>query len=755
MRIHQTYRLSRSAPWIGPLLLGIACLAAATTHTGSEPAIHAVNLWESLVYMPRWAPGSPTTLLDVGDVDSDGFLDLVCFHEDRVIVLVGDGRGGIRREDWTPLETEPVPGTSDVLVTAPVGSFAARSGRLLDLDADGDLDLLVSVTRHEPPAGDGHFVYGLANRCGGFERHFCQETSRAADRLWPLLDAANLPVALLAASYEPGSAWTTLCTYPLVHGEPGGPSDPVRVEGSARAMVADDVTTPLILLIDSDGAIRLVTITPSGAALPWAIYRPPNGRARDVVTADLDDDGRAELVVATSEGIAVARLGEGGPETAFACPLSPAPLRLAVGSLDSDGHLDLLVTSAQGDELLVVPGVGDGGLATPSSRFAARGATEAIRLEDLDGDGRSDLVLSSVSGLRAWRNGGDPCGATVLPLAGGLLLACGDVDRDGDVDLVTDAPGGVDVLWNNGSGAMVPRALHRFEVEAIVAAAVGNGIVWAMVSNASGGGIALHAILANGGRGVSATLPSNASPVVRVGDLDRDGRADPFGVTPDSLWVVWAGERLAEFPLDGELSLPVCGDFDGDGALDAALVATGEWAEIRRIAFDDERRPNADCVGRLGTLPLSLAPADLHPGGGDELVVAAVRIVAFEDENGVTLRPAGWEVAICRPSDDRCAELTAAASVESNGLPWPVDGPAVGDLDGNGSAEIAIGSLEGTGVARLTLDDDGTPAKLRWIDRGLGPLFAVDLDGNGRDELVGSSLGASPRIVILWNGAER
>lgn len=93
------------------------------TATGFDPAVE----------LPGLHTGVPSTLLLVGDIDLSGGLDVIFKGEDDVLLLAKNTAGDASVWDVVPL---PIP--------AGPPSYPYRTPQLIDVDADGDLDLAES-----------------------------------------------------------------------------------------------------------------------------------------------------------------------------------------------------------------------------------------------------------------------------------------------------------------------------------------------------------------------------------------------------------------------------------------------------------------------------------------------------------------------------------------------------------------------------------------------------------------------------------
>ncbi len=196
---------------------------------------------------------------------------------------------------------------------------------------------------------------------------------------------------------------------------------------------------------------------------------------------DLDNDGDIDLVCAMSAADRLAvlpNLGNRsfGPEVSY--PVLSRPERLALTDVNHDGCLDLAATARYSRNVAVLLNRGNGTFGPPV-RYDVGMEPTGLVAADLNGDGHVDLAVTD----QGYEIGGP--GGTISLLFGrgdgtfawrqqlpartcSSQIAAGDVDGDGDVDLVVSAVGYyyegydavVSLLRNRGSGDFDPAELY-------------------------------------------------------------------------------------------------------------------------------------------------------------------------------------------------------------------------------------------------------------------------------------------------------
>jgi len=308
-----------------------------------------------------------------------------------------------------------------------------------------------------------------------------------------------------------------------------------------------------------------------------------------VALGDVDGDGDLDAFVANAAGPARVYFGDGAGSFVDSGQFifTFQALAVALGDIDDDGDLDAVLPSRNELYIWVNDGAGvfsQVGL-LPFPLPAVMPIISGVALGDLDGDGDLDMVESVRGGgdLVYFNDGSGNFTFSGLVLAGDHAdVSLGDLDGDGDLDVLVSGAGDVVTLRNDGAGV-----LTTFSTVAVAGAdgdielgdLDGDGDLDAWVTAAMGA----DAILVNDGAGnFSDTMQGTgvAGAGVSLGDLDADGDLDAFvTVAAPAAVSIWLNDGAGGFsPTMQQLAVPGpmlavdLGDFGGDGDLDAFTV---------------------------------------------------------------------------------------------------------------------------------------------------------------------------------------
>lgn len=286
-------------------------------------------------------------------------------------------------------------------------------------------------------------------------------------------------------------------------------------------------------------------------------------------------------------------------------------------------------------------------------------------------------------------------------------LAIGDIDNDGDLDVLTgndywQGPG-VAVLRNAGDGSFATRDYYQ--------------------------------------------LPIGQEPgSVALADFDGDGFLDAFATLPGweelgTTFRVWRNDGAGRLTMSGDYTVGegpqgiVVSDLDGDGFQDVVTANHGRVGRGRTLSLVKHNGGSGPAAGFLGAVavdvsprPFRLANADLNGDGAMDLVVA----------RGDTLSDTVVTVLV----NDRSGAFPAPFAEYPAGRSYK---PAVGlaDLDGDGDVDLVTSQPDATGENVVVRRNDGgavfgaaTSYPLgMWSPVSVGFAFA-DVDRNGATDIL-------------------
>jgi len=690
-------------------------------------------------------------------------------------------------------------GVAQVAPTSYPAAFAAALARYYQGgDMGSAVDGLERMTqvlsdRAEPPYLLGHVRLKLgkggealdafriaAKRFGRKQAHLYYSLGLAASA------AGNLPEAeefyRKSVETEPlfASGWYSLAQFLLQQGrEAEGNETLARFEKVREDIWAekfefryrgmgDLALLPEVLPAPRSRALAIPTyewsILKTGADAPRkAIDSPllstavPCGAGAGVAVADFDGDGDLDIVRAACGPVTV-ELPEGG--------LSPDALRGPAG--DAGAARQALPDTGEGtggasqagrgppEDLVLLLNDGKGTFSVPAQpAFPPREMPDALHsntgylatLEgvsgvaagDLDGDGDPDLVLTGPKGVRALRNRGDGTfeKAPGWGISGGGWCATAipvDFDHDGNLDVYVARLGIPETkLWQGTDlSTLPPGAPLLFEND-------GKGTFRERAQEAGLGG---------SGHALSAFWI----------DLDRDNDVDLLKMDIGGATQAFLNLRDGTFaeagePLRTALDLPpnavaaVAADLDGDGMLDLAFsLWSGPAIEVRlgtRKGFERPRWAD-EWSGKLPAGPgLGLTVADPDGDGRPSLVSAAT--------DGL------WLVG---PFSRTSAPDVLRIELPPGGPGGGMRGGIPAMLDGNGSLDLVVSTSAGAapvlnrgrppaGWLRVTFEGQlgsNREGLGTMVDARVGALWQSVLMGGG------SYLGSAPAEIYLGFG---
>jgi hypothetical protein len=504
-----------------------------------------------------------------------------------------------------------------------------------------------------------------------------------------------------------------------------------------------------------------------------------------VATADLNSDGKVDLAVANgSSNDATVLLGNGAGGFG-AAPGSPLrlggnPADMATADLNGDGHPDLALSVWQENwRVAVLLGDGAGGFSpAPGSPVAlgTRSGTAKVALDDLNADGKHDLIVANSDSRVVSIRFGDGVGrfgaaGTVAAGNSPSSLAVADVNRDGKVDLVVGAQAdragrfrpGLTIMLGNGAGGFrrapgSPMAVPGAPTSLAAVDLNADRRLDVAVANSDAGSVTV--LLGNGaGRfrpAIDSPFPVPSPTEIAGADLNADGGLDFAVASPGGFRILFRTPSAPRIVRGRALTGRPDAQFSTRGLI------TKLAADSNRVAVKTTARSSRSC-GRIivWTAPgrRSKSFSTNNPGCGAIVCRAGSGCV---DE----LALGDGQVAWISRSGGNSLELMVITAKLSGGAPKRIEFAVNGDGAGGDPEGDWVGQLLGGGSVLAynawTLECDAPPEdacgsqdpQLHLTDERIVRIVA------GRRDFVKSGPGSRPltavgggRMALVADGA--
>ncbi len=561
------------------MLGGVDALGYLQTGRGFRSAISPVHrsialydLWLQEEKSRDWVVRFPVerpSAVQFHDLDRDGSMD---------ILFASSGAGDTVSTDSLIYWGDPTGYRTRRRVELP--TVGARDLAVGDLNRDGYTDIVFanSGSRKPPKINEGSYIYwGSGDRYGTHHRSVVPTRSAIGCALGEVNGDGHPDLIFATSEQGRGGLWF----YP---GSPEGPDLEAVVKVSVPDLqsvrVGDVDGLGKVVLALSKKRLRLFSWDAGGLVEKKTLAL---GGARAVM-ADLDRDGRTDLVIASGDR-SVVLWGKSGWSTDAALWLPTLKATdVAVADLNGDDRPEIaFANQLQGThgDLDVASYVYWGeswGYGTESRTDLQTFGATAVAAGDIDRDGRSDLLFgNSGSGIQGGKGeeiyvywgrphrGYNPAAMTAYPCVMGMATLMADLDDDDHAELLVANSGrhysgkpGASYIYRGGSSG--PSLEGRLEIPA---QEVGS---WS------------------------------------VADLNRDGFLDALACDFDSLAIAWGSAtgvstdpqrvdgvakasqncRLVDFNRDGWLDVLVA---DVQGSRSRVLLGDGQGFSLDRSAW--------------------------------------------------------------------------------------------------------------------------------------------------------------------------
>ena len=517
-------------------------------------------------------------------------------------------------------------------------------------------------------------------------------------------------------------------------------------------------------------------------------------QTHSVALGDIDGDGDLDVVTG-SDGVNRLYLNNGTPNPFTgedAINISNDAHRtfsIKLGDVDGDGDLDVIVGNWNQPNRLYLNNLNSDG---PSAQFVGHNisndanATHSLALGDVNGDGDLDVIVGNRGVNRLYLNdGSDNPFETVK---GSDItddndttrsIALGDVDGDGDLDLVVGNFANTNRLYlNTGEEqpfANTPAIDISDDADATRSIALrdmdGDGDLDVIAGNGS----QHNRLYLNRGNanpfagveeGINLSDDAGASSVA-LGDVNSDGHLDVvagilpvFGGAPNRLYLndgvdnpfpTFAGDNISD-DADATRSV-VLGDMDGDGDLD---IVAGNRDEFNRQYRNNCKKTPADLNNCEGN-PFTTGEAIIIPNSDDRTLAIALGDMDGDRDLDIVTGNDGVNRLYLSGlnSDAPPAEIAVINITEDTHDTRSI---AVGDMDGDGDLDVVVGNadqpnrlyLNNLGADDLLADFTGT--NITGDTHDTRSIAVADMDGDGDLDIVVGNRDL-PNRLYLNNGS--
>jgi hypothetical protein len=492
---------------------------------------------------------------------------------------------------------------------------------------------------------------------------------------------------------------------------------------------------------------------------------------QSVAVGDFNNDKRLDIVVADSGNESVVTLlrydpGALGNQTVYSTGTDSEPMWVAVGDLNNDGQLDLVVANGDTDNVGVFLGLGNGTFSSQTTYSAGSGFyPRYIAVADLNKDSHLDIIVSNywndTIGIFLGFDNGTFSDQTTYPTgqnSGPHAIAIGDFNNDSRLDIVvTNYFGdniGIFLGYDSGTFSNIttyPTGSNSGPWSVAIGDFNNDNRLDIVAANVNANNLGVFIGYGNGTFAIMihySTGSLSGPTSVVVADFNKDGRLDlaVANSRTDTIGVLFGnGNGIFSIPTlysTGNGSEPfrlATGDFNNDNQLDIAIANYGSNSFSVLLGF-----VNGTFFSPLnyfivdGSQPNSIAVGDFNNDSRLDIIVANSGI----DNVGVFL---GY-----------VSEGFLNAPAYSTGPSSQPVSIAVGDFDNDARLDVVVANNGTDNIMILFGSGYGTFVSHTSYSTGNGSyscwVAVGDFNNDSRLDIVVANSGTNNVGIFLSNG---
>lgn len=472
---------------------------------------------------------------------------------------------------------------------------------------------------------------------------------------------------------------------------------------------------------DSPGGVRIYYNMDlnSGAFVEGSYYETGFG-TRDVAAADIDGDGKVDLIAANYNAASISILRNQGAGTfgeKVDIAVKQGPYSIIAADLDGEGGVDLAVAQVGGYGVTVL--LNQAGSFPEATFFDTAAPLVSVSAADVNGDSQLDLMVATYThgSVGVMKNVGSGQFAAPVKYSTGQQVnsvTTADVNADGRLDIVSTnyTDGTVSVLHNKGDGTFLKATNY----------ATGNNVTEVVAADFTDDGS-------------PDIVASNGTGYLRMLENQGDGTFRDF---PSATAYYKTGNRPTSI---------AARDFNGDQVPDLAVTNLNDGNVTLLLNSGNGEVFSTVKVGNTNTLakPTTIVSEDFN---GDKLPDWAVSesgngkvAVFFNQGNGIFLNtPVEFD------SGEANADAVATADVNGDGL---------FDLlvaHGNGLGGGTLGVLLNDGQGSF-MPSQKMLAGDAMAGTGRATLGVADLNGDDKPDVVMGRVDSTAMHLLLNDGS--